>query len=161
MMIFQILNISKHKLIINEIKNKTMKLEFNATVSHKQTDVFGINDYLEIPESILVRTYDPTTEVKYYMTLNIGEQGIKDIDVEIEQVKASIEWEIEFHGLTQDEVIAIELQHGSIGGKKYWYGVIEINQSDNITNEVEFSDNGHYSIENVQFDLSINQITLL
>jgi hypothetical protein len=137
-----------------------MKLEFNATVSHNQTDVFGINDYLKIPESILVRTQDPTTEVKYYMTLNIGEQGIKDIDVEIEQVKASIEWEIEIQGLTKDEMTAIELQYPVTENQKYLYGVIEINQSENITNEVEFSDNGHYSIENVQFDLSTNQITL-
>jgi hypothetical protein len=137
-----------------------MKLEFNATVSHKQTDVFCINDYLKIPESILVRTQDPTTEVKYYMTLNIGEQGIKDIDVEIEQVKASIEWEIEIQGLTKDEMTQIELHYPVTANQKYLYGVIEINQSENITNEVEFSDNGHYSIENVQFDLSTNQITL-
>ncbi len=137
-----------------------MKLKFNATVSHKQTDIFGINDYLEIPESILVRTYDPTAFIKYTMKFNIGEHGIKDADVEIEQVKASIEWEIGLDGLTKDEITAIELYHGEAGNNKRWSGVIEINQHEDIINDTEFSPFGHYSIENVQFDLSINQITL-
>jgi hypothetical protein len=137
-----------------------MKLEFNATVSHKQIDVFGINDYLKIPETILAWTDDPEAYVKYSMTLNIGEEGIKDIDIEITEVKASIKWEVGKNGLTQDEITAIELQHGLIGDGKYWSGVIEINQSDDITNDCEFSSSGHYSIRNVQFDLSHNQITL-
>lgn len=120
----------------------TLGLGFHAAI--KDTDVYGINDFIGVSKDIDIETGSPTAYVDYLLQPEARDWGIKHISVIVKRVVASVEWE------TDVKIGIVEVDSSQeLNGKKW-----------TIDCEVTFEDDGALSINNVEIDLSSMTVTV-
>jgi len=139
-----------------------MVLDLDYSTKVADTEIYGLNQYLNVSKDIDIDVSRPTSYIDYELQPEAREWGIKSIYVFIKKLTVSIAWEVSTEDLSDEEKESL-IKAGGIEFRNTIEGTIEIDTTDNkwdITTEVEFEKDGALSISEVYIELSDKTITV-
>ena len=139
----------------------TNELKFTAQI--EDADIYGINKYLALPLRDIA-TSKPTVYIDFHLEIEARNYGVKGIDIFIDKVYTSIEWEVNDEYLTGLEKMLL-LNKGKYNSGNI-EGTLELNTSEKpfdaweIKNEMTVTEFGGIHPDNVEIDFKNKVITI-
>lgn len=101
------------------------ELTFTAELQRVEIDLYNFRDNFKNVSDLVDIDNTQTATVNFHVEIDARNWGVKDIDIFCDKVTATIDWEVYYDELTEEDKAALILAGGT-EGRELIFGQIEI-----------------------------------
>ena len=136
-------------------------MDFTAKIT--DIYVYNINKYLGVSDDIDVNTNDKRARVDYSIEFECRNWGIKSTIIWVRKITFSLDWSVETALLSIEDALNLKNRNGVDMRNGDTEGTIDMEISKEWTikeDDLKFSDDGTFQINDIEIDFEKNTITL-